>query len=108
VILFEAGKDLGGTWYWNRYPGARVDSSATVYQFSDENLADGFDFNELFPDDNQMRAYFAHVDKVYGLRADIEFENPVLGADWDEKRRVWTILPKKGIPAEARYVIFAT
>jgi cation diffusion facilitator CzcD-associated flavoprotein CzcO len=108
VILFEAAKDLGGTWYWNRYPGARVDSSATVYQFSDENLADGFDFDELFPDDNQMRAYFDHVDKVYGLRADIEFENPVLGADWDEERRVWTILSKKGIPTEARYVIFAT
>ena len=108
VILFEAGKDLGGTWYWNRYPGARVDSSATVYQFSDENLADGFDFDELFPDDKQMRAYFDHVDKVYGLRADIEFENPVLGADWDEERRVWTVRPKNGIPAEARYVIFAT
>ena len=108
VILFEAGKDLGGTWHWNRYPGARVDSSATVYQFSDENLADGFDFDELFPDDKQMRAYFDHVDKVYGLRADIEFENPVLGADWDEERRVWTIRSQNGIPAEARYVIFAT
>ena len=108
VKLFEAAEDLGGTWYWNRYPGARVDSSATVYQFSDENLADGFDFDELFPDDNQMRAYFNHVDKVYGLRADIEFENPVVGADWDEERRLWTVLPKNGIPAEARYVIFAT
>jgi cation diffusion facilitator CzcD-associated flavoprotein CzcO len=108
VLLFEAGKDLGGTWYWNRYPGARVDSSATVYQFSDENLADDFDFDELFPDGNQMRAYFNHVDKTYGLRADIEFENPVVGTDWDEERRVWTVLPKNGIPAEARYVIFAT
>jgi cation diffusion facilitator CzcD-associated flavoprotein CzcO len=108
VMLFEAGKDLGGTWYWNRYPGARVDSSAAVYQFSDDRLLDDFDFDELFPDDNQMRAYFDHVDKLYGLRADIEFESPVLGADWDEERRMWTVLSKGGIPTEARYVVFAT
>jgi cation diffusion facilitator CzcD-associated flavoprotein CzcO len=108
VTLFEAAKDLGGTWYWNRYPGARVDSSATVYQFSDHDLLEDFDFDELFPDDNQMRAYFDHVDKKYGLRADIQFENPVLGADWDEDRRVWTVRSKDGAQTEARYLVLAT
>jgi len=108
VLLFETAKDLGGTWYWNRYPGARVDSSASVYRFSDDSLMQDFEFDELFPDDRQMRAYFDHVSEKYGLRTDISFENPVLGADWDEQQRQWSIRSADRVPTQARYVIFAT
>ena len=63
VKVFEAGSDIGGVWYWNCYPGARVDSYVPLYQFSSEELWRDWNYSELYPSWEELRAYFHHVDK---------------------------------------------
>lgn len=62
--LLECGGDYGGVWYWNRYPGARVDSSIPHYEFDDPALWKTWTWKQRFPDSCELRAYFAHVAKV--------------------------------------------
>src|SRR5688500_16783330 len=60
--ILEAGTDVGGTWYWNRYPGARTDTEAWAYCFSfDQAMLDGWEFPERFPSQPQVHAYLSHV-----------------------------------------------
>ena len=68
VKVFEAGPDIGGIWYWNCYPGARVDSYGPLYQFSKEELWRDWDYGELYPSWDRIRAYFEHVDRKLDLR----------------------------------------
>lgn len=63
VKLVEAGDDYGGVWYWNRYPGARVDSTIPHYEFDDPALWKEWTWKQRFPGSEELRAYFAHVDK---------------------------------------------
>jgi cation diffusion facilitator CzcD-associated flavoprotein CzcO len=70
VKVFEAGSDIGGIWYWNCYPGARVDSYGPLYQFSSEELWRDWNYSELYPSWEELRAYFRHVDKKRGLTGD--------------------------------------
>jgi cation diffusion facilitator CzcD-associated flavoprotein CzcO len=79
--VFEAGSDIGGIWYWNCYPGARVDSYAPLYQFSSEELWRDWNYSELYPSWEELRAYFRHVDKKLGLSRDIRFNTRVTGAE---------------------------
>lgn len=62
--LVESGGDYGGVWYWNRYPGARVDSSIPHYEFDDPALWSTWTWKQRFPDSSEIRAYFSHVAKV--------------------------------------------
>lgn len=61
VKLVEAGGDYGGVWYWNRYPGARVDSPIPNYEFDDPNVWKDWDWKQRFPGSQEIRGYFAHV-----------------------------------------------
>jgi phytoene dehydrogenase-like protein len=70
VKVFEAGSDIGGIWYWNCYPGARVDSYGPLYQFSSEELWRDWNYSELYLSWEELRAYFRHVDKKRGLTGD--------------------------------------
>jgi cation diffusion facilitator CzcD-associated flavoprotein CzcO len=66
VKIYEAAPELGGVWYWNCYPGARCDTHGPLYQFSSETLWRDWDFDELYPSWDQLRAYFHYVDQKLG------------------------------------------
>ena len=70
VKIYEAAPELGGVWYWNCYPGARCDTHGPLYQFSSETLWKDWDFDELYPSWDQLRAYFHYVDQKLGLSRD--------------------------------------
>ncbi|MEK6438258.1 flavin-containing monooxygenase [Pseudonocardia sp. T1-2H] len=113
VTVFEAGSDLGGVWYWNCYPGARVDTWAPLYQFSREDLWRDFDFTELYPGWDEVRRYFRHVDRKLDLSKDIRFSTRVIGAEFDEERRQWEVRARDERTGEtssvrARYLVLCT
>jgi len=91
VRLFEAGAKLGGIWYWNCYPGARVDTEVPVYQIPDEELFQDFEWKEKYPGRDALRDYFEHMDKVWGLSKDISYNSRVSGAQWDDSKSRWDV-----------------
>ena len=106
VRLFEAGSGLGGIWHWNCYPGARVDSECSIYQFSDPELWKDWNWSEKFPGYREMREYFAHVDKKWDISKDVEFNSRVTSARFDETSRHWCIETDTGNRVHANYVVF--
>jgi cation diffusion facilitator CzcD-associated flavoprotein CzcO len=105
VRLFEAGADLGGIWYWNCYPGARVDSHVPNYEFSIEELWCDWNWTERFPAWDELRRYFRHVDQKLGLSRDIRFDSRVTAARFDGGRDEWQIECADGHRCRARYFI---
>ena len=91
VHLVEAGSDIGGIWHWNCNPGARVDSTCGIYQFSREDLWREWDWSERFPGFAEMRAYFEFVDEKLDLSRDVSFQTRVRSAKFDEQSRAWVI-----------------
>lgn len=106
--IFEAGLDFGGVWYWNRYPGARVDSEFPFYQLNIPEAYKSFDFTQRFPDHKELRRYMNHLDNVLELRKDVFFGAEVRGAEYDQDQGVWTIVTTKGLKATAKYLVLAT
>ena len=83
--VFEAGGGVGGTWYWNRYPGARSDSDSYIYGFTfDEELWREWQWSERYPEQHEVRAYLEHVAERYDLNRDITFNTRVESATFDE------------------------
>ena len=103
---FESAPDVGGTWYWNCYPGARVDSPSMVYQywFSDELLAE-WDWSERYSPQPELMRYFAHVADRFDLRKHFRFTTRVESAHWDAAAGRWTIGTDQGDTLSARYLI---
>lgn len=89
---FEAGGGVGGTWYWNRYPGARCDIESITYsyQFSDE-LQQEWVWTERFASQPELLSYIEHVADRFDLRRDITFETKVAGASFDDDTHMWTV-----------------
>ena len=108
IQAFEAGSDLGGVWYWNRYPGARVDSETPFYQLDIPEVWRTWNFKQRFPGHVELRAYFAHADKVLGLSKDIEFNARVNSVTFDNDTARWTVKTDKGHIATCKYIILAT
>ncbi|KAL6236547.1 hypothetical protein BDW75DRAFT_239202 [Aspergillus navahoensis] len=108
VKVFEAGGDLGGVWYWNRYPGARVDSEWSHYQLSIPEVWKDFYFTERFPSHDEIRSYFHHVDKVLDLKKDMQFNARVNSATWDASKRLWTVTTEAGHVGVAKYLCLFT
>jgi cation diffusion facilitator CzcD-associated flavoprotein CzcO len=106
--VFEAGTDVGGTWYWNRYPGARFDSESISYQysFSKELLAD-WDWQEHFAPQPETLRYLQHVADRFDLRRDIQFSSRVKSAWWDEAALNWAVTLETGERFTSRYLITA-
>ena len=77
VQVFEAGNGPGGVWYWNCYPGARVDFPGPMYQFSRDELWRDWKFSELYPSWQEIREYFRYVDEKLDLSRDIRFNRRV-------------------------------
>jgi acetone monooxygenase len=106
VIAIDAGTGVGGTWYWNRYPGARVDSPSHVYQYwFSEALNQAWDWSERFPAQPETERYLNFVADRYALRKDILFSTRVLSCDFDESQERWQVQTDKGITFNAKYLI---
>ena len=107
--VLEAGSNVGGTWYWNRYPGARTDSEAWVYCFSfDKDLLQDWNWSERFPQQRDMERYFHHVAERFDMRKDIQFDTRVASARYDEPANIWEIETEQGERFTCTYLIAAT
>ena len=97
VRLLEAGTGVGGTWYWNRYPGARFDSESYSYGYSfSQELLDEWDWSEHFAPQPETLRYLNHVADKFDLRRDIQFASRVARAHWHETSRSWNIALEDG------------
>jgi cyclohexanone monooxygenase len=109
VRAFEAGGGVGGTWYWNRYPGCRcdVESMEYSYSFSDE-LQQEWRWPERYGTQPEILRYINHVADRFDLRRDIEFNTRVKQAVFDSNTNTWTVTTGKGTAVSARFCIMAT
>ncbi|WP_304621450.1 NAD(P)/FAD-dependent oxidoreductase [Roseomonas sp. 18066] len=104
----EAGSDVGGTWYWNRYPGARCDSESYYYSFSfSEELQQEWDWSERYPEHHEIRRYLGHVAEKFDLRRSFRFDTRVASARYDEAANLWRVTTQAGETLSARYLITA-
>ncbi len=107
--VFEAGTGVGGTWYWNRYPGARCDVESMQYSYSfADDLQQEWSWSELFAGQPEILQYANHVADRLDLRRDMRFETRVTGAKFDETSRRWTVMTDRGDIVSARFCIMAT
>lgn len=109
AIVFEAGDDVGGTWYWNRYPGARCDAESLAYSFSfSAELEQEWAWSERYATQPEILDYARHVSERFDLRKDIRFETKVVSAHYQEADSHWLIETDRGEKAEAQFCIMAT
>lgn len=105
VHVVDAAADIGGIWYWNCYPGARVDTLGGIYQYSDPQLWQNWEYSELFPSWEEVRRYFHYVDGQLDLSRDISFNTRVTAAEFDEDSRRWTVTTDRGVTFFPRFVV---
>ncbi|MFV0526211.1 MAG: flavin-containing monooxygenase [Acidimicrobiales bacterium] len=109
VLAFEAGSDVGGTWYWNRYPGARCDVPSMEYSYSfDPDLEQEWEWTELMAAQPEILSYARHVADRFDLRRDIEFSTRVTAAHFDEESATWRVRTDTGRDVTARWCVVAT
>jgi cation diffusion facilitator CzcD-associated flavoprotein CzcO len=108
-VVFEAGAGVGGTWYWNRYPGARCDVESMQYSYSfSPELQQDWQWSELFASQPEILRYASHVADRLDLRRDIRFETRVTEARFDEAEHRWDIRTDRGDHVSARHCVMAT
>jgi cation diffusion facilitator CzcD-associated flavoprotein CzcO len=106
--VFEAGTNVGGTWYWNRYPGARFDSESWTYGYSfSKELLQEWDWKENFSPQPDTLEYLNLVTDKFDLRRDMQFRSTVKAAHWDDAANQWTVTLESGQQAQARFLITA-
>ncbi|KAK4928313.1 hypothetical protein LTR49_004990 [Elasticomyces elasticus] len=106
---FEAAPGVGGTWHYNRYPGARTDSESWVYKFTFlENLDMPWKPSERYPTQPESERYFNLIVDTFGLRKDIRFDTRIVQVLRDEPRNSWQVTTDKGVKCTCRYLIPAT
>ena len=106
VQVYEAGDGVGGTWYWNRYPGARCDSESYMYCFSfDKQLMQEWEWTGKYPEQPEILKYLNHVADRFDLRRNIQFNTRVTAAHYDEANNLWHVETDKGDKVTARYFI---
>jgi cation diffusion facilitator CzcD-associated flavoprotein CzcO len=108
VKVIEAGSRIGGIWYWNCYPGARVDTEGAIYQYSREDLWRDWSYSERYPAWDEVRRYFDHVDEKLDLSRDIRFDTRVEAAEFDDDRRQWVVRTSAGDTVRARWFVLCT
>ncbi|KAI9657049.1 MAG: hypothetical protein M1821_003215 [Bathelium mastoideum] len=107
TVVYEAGTNFGGTWRWNVYPGARVDSEVPIYELSIPEVWKDWTWSTNYPNYQELQQYFDHVDKVLNLTKDCAFETCVIGAEFDEESGKWTVETVDGRTTRARFLIVA-
>lgn len=109
VAGFELAPEVGGVWYHNRYPGARVDVEAYDYcYFFDPELYREWKWSERYPTQPEILAYLNHVADRYDIRRHFTFEARVTGARWDEEAHLYSVTTDTGLTVTARYLVMAT
>src|SRR5262247_1528219 len=108
VRAFEEGGGVGGTWYWNRYPGARFDSESYTYGYSfSEELLQEWDWTEHYAGQPETERYLNYVADKFDLRRDIQFHAHVVSAVYDERMHRWQVHLADGYQARAQFLITA-
>jgi len=106
VQVFERGGDVGGTWYWNRYPGCRCDIESYSYSYSfSEELQQEWSWSERFAGQPEILRYLNHVADRFDLRRDIRFNTSVTAAGYDEEHDRWVVATDDGRRSSARFLI---
>ena len=108
AVVLEAGAGIGGTWYWNRYPGARCDSESYYYSYSfSDELQQEWEWTERYPAHDEIRRYLDHVADRFDLRRDIRLGTRVTAAHYDDRANVWSISTDTGKVFKAQFFIAA-
>ena len=109
VAAFEAGSGVGGTWYWNRYPGARCDVESLEYSYGfDDALQQEWNWTERYASQPEILRYLEHVADRFDLRRHFDFDTRVESATFDEVEQRWTVQASGGQVVSAQFVIMAT
>jgi cation diffusion facilitator CzcD-associated flavoprotein CzcO len=109
ALLLEAGDGVGGTWYWNRYPGARFDSESYTYAYLfSRELFDEWEWQEHFAEQPEIERYLNHVVDRFDLRRHMRFDSAVTSAEWNESSGTWTVSAGDGTPYRATYLVAST
>ena len=107
--VYEQGDGVGGTWYWNRYPGARCDVESMQYSYSfSEELQQEWDWSERYAPQPEILKYANHVADRFNLRPDIQFNTRVERAAFDERANTWSVTLSDGNNVTAKFVVLAT
>ncbi len=108
VIGFEKGNDVGGVWYWNRYPGARCDCESYYYSYSfSKELEQEWSWSLKYSEQPEILRYLSHVADRFDLRRHIRFSAAVDGAEFDETSGLWTVRASNGDTVTARFIVTA-
>ena len=106
VRAYDAAGDVGGTWWWNRYPGSRFDSEGYIYQYLfDENLYKDWSWSEKFPGQPEIERWLHYVTDRLDLRKDIQFDTRVVSAHFDEDRGRWTVRTDRGDVVDTQFFV---
>ena len=106
--VFEEAADVGGTWYWNRYPGARCDVESLEYSYSfSHELEQEWEWTERYATQPEILRYAQHVADRFDLRRDIRFNTRVQSADFDDKSTQWTVTTDDGTTTRSQFLIMA-
>ena len=106
VQAFDDASGVGGTWYWNRYPGCRVDTEASVYCYSfDRELLQTWKWSERYPLQPEVLSYLNFVADKHDLKRSINFNTRIVKAVWDEDSSAWTLTTSSGKRYSAQFVI---
>ena len=109
VVVLESADGVGGTWYWNRYPGARCDIMSVDYSYSfDPQLEREWQWSEKYATQPEILSYANHVADKYDLRKDIRLATPVQQATWDAKASRWHVLTGTGDEISCRFFVMAS
>ncbi len=109
AVVYEAASDVGGTWWWNRYPGARCDVESMDYSYSfDEALQQEWEWSERYATQPEILAYANHVADRYDLRRDIRFNTRVTASHWNDEQRRWDVSTDRGHHTSARFLVMAS
>lgn len=108
VTAYEAGADVGGTWFWNRYPGARCDVESLDYQYSfHHELVNEWTWSERYSTQPEILAYISWVADRLDLRRNIEFNTRVVRAEYDEGGALWLVTLNSGVTVRTRFLVTA-
>ena len=108
-VVLEQGTNVGGTWYWNRYPGARCDAESLAYSFSfSEELEQSWQWSERYATQPEIERYAQHVAERFDLLRDIHFQQKVTSATYDAALHQWQVSTASGTVATGRFCVMAT
>lgn len=109
VRVYDEASEVGGTWFWNRYPGARCDVESVDYSYTfSAELEQEWSWTERYPAQPEILRYLQHVAERFSLRKDIELETRIVSAHYADESDTWTVQPAGGEPVECRFCIMAT